>query len=85
MKDKPEKEVEIVVDGTEYQFIKNDEISYAEVVAFSYPDYAQHPEITYSVTYTRGHGNKPEGILAPNGSIKVKDGMIFRVNRTGQS
>ena len=78
MKDKPEKEVEIVVDGTEYQFIKNDEISYAEVVAFSYPDYAQHPEITYSVTYTRGHGNKPEGILAPNG-------MIFRVNRTGQS
>ncbi|MEH6742780.1 multiubiquitin domain-containing protein [Hyphomonas sp.] len=85
MKDKPAKEVEIVVDGTEYQFIKNDEISYAEVVAFSYPDYAHHPEITYSVTYTRGHGNKPEGILAPNGSVKVKDGMIFRVNRTGQS
>jgi hypothetical protein len=85
MKDKHGKDIEIVVDGTEYQFIKNDEISYAEVVAFSYPDFAQHLGVTYSVTYTRGHGHKPEGILAPGGSVKVKDGMIFRVNRTGQS
>jgi len=85
MKDKDGKDIEIVVDGTEHQFIKNDEITYAEVVTFSYPDFAQHPDVTYSVTYTRGHGNKPEGILAPGGSVKVKDGMIFRVNRTGQS
>ena len=60
-------------------------ITYEEVVTLAYPDYPQHPEITYSVTYTRGQGDKPEGIFAPGGSVKVKEGMSFRVNRTGQS
>ena len=51
-------------------------------MTLAYPDYPQHPEITYSVTYTKGHH---EGILPPGGSVEVKDGMEFRVNRTGQS
>ena len=80
-----DKTVTIVVDGTPYEVPKKDEITYAEVVTHAYPDYPQHPEITYSVTYTRGHGNKPEGILSPGGSVKVKEGMSFVVNRTGQS
>ena len=80
-----EKTVTIVVDGTPHEVPKKDEITYVEVVTLAHPDYPQHPEITYSVTYERGHGNKPEGILAPGGSVKVKEGMSFRVNRTGQS
>ena len=60
-------------------------LTYAEVVTLAHPDYPQHSEITYSVTYTRGHGDKPEGILPPGGSVKVKEGMAFSVNRTGQS
>lgn len=80
-----EKTVTIVVDGTPHEVPKKEDITYAEVVTLAYPDYPQHPEITYSVTYTRGHGNKPEGILAPGGSVKVNEGMSFRVDRTGQS
>ena len=83
--DKPEKTVTIVVDGTPHQVLKNEYITYAQVVTLAYPDYPQHPEITYSVTYTRGHGDKPEGILNPGESVKVKEGMSFCVNRTGQS
>ena len=49
------------------------------------PDYPQHTDITYAVTYRNGHGNKPEGVLAPGGSVKVKEGMIFSVSETGQS
>jgi hypothetical protein len=82
---KHEKTVTIIVDGTPHEVPKKDEITYAEVVTLAYPDFPQHPEITYSVTYTRGHGHKPEGILAPGGSVKVKEGMSFSVNRTGQS
>lgn len=79
-----DKQVTIIVDGTPHEVPKKDKITYAEVVTLAYPDYPQHPEITYSVTYTKGEGNK-EGILSPGGSVKVKEGMEFRVNRTGQS
>jgi hypothetical protein len=75
----------IVVDGTPYEVPKKEMITYVEVVTLAYPDYPQHPEITYSVTYTRGHDDKHEGILPPGGSVKVKEGMSFNVNRTGQS
>lgn len=51
--DKPKKTVTIVVEGTEHEWPKDD-ISYAEVVTLEVPDYAQHPEITYSVRYKRG-------------------------------
>ena len=77
--------VTIVVNGTDHEWPKDKEISYTDVVTFAFPDSQQHPEITYSVKYTRGQGDKPEGILAPGASVKVKDGMNFRVTETGQS
>lgn len=76
--------VTIIVEGTPHEWPKT-EITYAEVVTLEVPDYPQHPEITYSVKYKRGQGEKPEGILSPGGSVKVKEGMIFSVSPTGQS
>ena len=78
------KTVTIVVEGTPHEWPK-EKITYAEVVTLEVPDYPQHPEITYSVKYKNGHGNKPEGILSPGASVKVKEGMIFSVSETGQS
>lgn len=79
-----QKTVTIIVNGTPHEWPKT-EITYVEVVTLDVPDYPQHPEITYSVTYKRGHGDKPEGILAPGASVKVKEGMVFSVSPTGQS
>lgn len=76
--------VTIIVEGTPHEWPKG-EITYAEVVTLEVPTYPQHPEITYSVTYKNGHGNKPEGVLAFGASVKVKEGMIFNVSETGQS
>lgn len=81
---KDPKTVTIIVEGTAHDVAK-DELTYADVVSLEVPDYSQHPDITYSVKYTRGHGNKPEGILSPGSSVKVKEGMIFNVSETGQS
>lgn len=78
------KTVTIIVEGTLHEWPK-DEITYAEVVTLEVPDYPQHPEITYSVKYKKGHGNQVEGILSPGGSVKVKEGMVFSVSPTGQS
>lgn len=76
--------VTIIVEGTPHEWDQN-KISYDEVVTLEVPDYAQHPEITYSIKYKNGPGNKPEGILVKGASVKVKNGMIFSVSETGQS
>ncbi len=78
------KNVTIVVEGTPHEWPKA-EITYAEVVTLEVPGYATTSGITYSVKYTKGHGEKPEGILVPGASVKAKEGMIFSVSETGQS
>lgn len=80
-----EKTVTIVVDGTPHEVPKKEEITYIQVVALAYPEDANNADVSFSITYTKGHGNSPEGILAPGASVKVKKGMSFVVNRTGQS
>jgi hypothetical protein len=76
--------ITIIVEGTAHEWPKG-EIMYVEVVTLEVPNYSEHPEITYSIKYKNGHGNKPEGILPTGGSVKVKEGMIFSVSETGQS
>jgi hypothetical protein len=78
------KTVTIIVNGTRHEWPKG-KITYAQVVTLDVPDYAQHPEITYSVKYTRGPHEKREGILAPGDSVEVTEGMTFSVSPTGQS
>lgn len=78
------KTVTIIIDGTPHE-VEKDDMTYVEVVTLADPEYSQHPDTTYSVTYKRGHGNKPEGTLSPGGSVKIKNGMVFNVSRTGQS
>jgi len=78
------KTVTIIVEGSPHEWPK-EEISYVEVVTLAVPDYAQNPGISYSVKYKRGHGNKPEGVLVPGASVKVKEGMIFSVTATTKS
>lgn len=83
-KDDKKKMVTIIVNGRPYEEEKN-KITYDEVVTLAFSDFPQHPERTYSVTYERGQGNKPTGILSPGGKVRVKEGMTFKVKHTGQS
>ena len=75
--------VMIVVNGVPHKWEKG-EIDFREVVILEVPDYELHPEITYTVTYSRGPGGR-SGILVPGASVKVREGMIFNVAETGQS
>jgi hypothetical protein len=78
------KDVTIIVNGTQ-KTVQKDDISFDEIVslAFENPPYGENT--LFTVTYRRGQGNKPEGILAPGESVKVKDGMIFDVTATDKS
>ncbi len=82
--DEKKKLITIVIDGTPFE-VEKEEITYADLVTLAYPDFPQHPETTYTVTYKRGQGNKPEGTLSSGGTVKLKDRMVFNVSRTGQS
>jgi hypothetical protein len=77
-------EITIIVEGTPHTWLKP-KISYAEVATLFDPNYPQHPEITYSITYKRGPSQKPEGILPPGASVSVVNKMVFNVSPTGQS
>jgi len=65
--------------------VAKDDLTFDEVVklAFETPPYGENT--LFCVTYRRGHGNKPEGILAPGESVKVKEQMIFDVTATDKS
>lgn len=78
------KKVNIIVNGTAEEVDKGD-ISYNEIVILAFPDFPQHPERTYSVTYEKGQASKPSGILSPGGAVTVKNRMVFKVKHTGQS
>lgn len=80
----PEKSRTIAVNTKQHE-ISSKEVSYEQVVELAYGPSDGGPNITYTVTFRRGMGNKPQGSLAPEDTVKVKDGMIFDVTRTDKS
>jgi hypothetical protein len=76
--------VTIIVNGTEKTVNKKETLTFEEVVALA-DGLPSGPMIEYTVTYRRGHGDKPEGSLVPGKDVKVKGGMIFNVTATDRS
>jgi hypothetical protein len=80
---RPERELTIVVNGRE-KVVTAGDLMFDEVVALA-DGLPSGPTVVYTITYRRGHGNKPEGSLVEGESVKVKDGMIFNVTATDKS
>lgn len=76
--------VTIIVNAQEFEVSKGD-LSFDEVVNLAFPGGPRGGNWVYTVTYRRGHGQKPEGSLVPGGEVKVKDRMIFNVTQTDKS
>lgn len=82
--DKQSKEVTIIVNSRE-KTVSEKELTYSEIVALAFDNPPTGPLVYFTITYRRGHGNKPEGTLSEGESVKVKDGMIFDVTATDKS
>ena len=76
------KDVTIVVNGTPHVVAK-EEMTFREIIALA--ELASGPNVSYTITYRRGHGNKPEGSLVEGDVVKIKDGMIFNATATDKS
>lgn len=83
-KENKEKETTIIVNGRQFE-ISGKEISFSQVVALAFPTPPSGQNVMFSVTYRRGHGDKPEGTLIEGQTVKLKEGMIFNVTPTDKS
>lgn len=79
-----DKDLTIVVNGRE-RVVSSKQLSFTQVVALAFENPPTGPNIVITVTYRRGHGDKPEGTLVEGGTVRVKDGMIFNVTATDKS
>lgn len=77
--------VTIIVNGREEEVPKHDDLTYAALIALAYDNPPTGEFIYWTITYRRGHGNKPEGTVTEGGSVKPKEGMIFNVSFTDKS
>ena len=78
------KDITIIVNGRQTA-VADKEISFAEIVALAFDNPPTGPNIVFTITFRRGHGNKPEGTLVEGETVKVKEGMIFNVTATDKS
>ena len=74
----------IVVNGQQ-KTVETDELTVDQVVALAFNPVPSGPNVMFTVTYRRGHGDKPEGTLTEGETVKVKEGMIFDVTATDRS
>lgn len=78
-----DKEFDIIINAQPFT-VQGDEITYQQIFDLA-NDGSWNADTSLTITYSRGHGNKPEGTLAKGGSVKLKKGMIFDVDPTGKS
>lgn len=79
------KSVTIIVNGRPKSVPKNDDLTFAEVVALAFENPPTGDGVQFTIQYTRGHGNKPAGSLVEGQSVKPKEGMEFDVTPTNRS
>jgi hypothetical protein len=77
------KDTKIIINGRAVETTLK-ELTFDQVVELSGMDTG--PNIIFTITYRRGHGDKPEGSLVEGGApVKVKENMIFNVTSTNRS
>ena len=79
-----DKDVSVIVNGRE-KIVTSKTLSFSEIVALAFENPPTGPNVVFTVTYRRGHGNKPEGILIEGETVKIKKDMIFNVTATDKS
>ena len=78
------KDYKIIVIAREKVWLEKS-ISFEQAVVLAFGIFKENANTSYTVTYSRGEGNKPEGSMVQGDVVKVKDKMIFNVTATDKS
>lgn len=83
--DSNNKDYTIIV-NTREKTVSKKELTFAEIIALAYDNPPTGANVLFTVTYRRGHGNKPDGTMVETDPpLKLKEGMIFNVTATDKS
>jgi hypothetical protein len=74
----------IFVNGSP-ETVSSPRLSYWDVVQLGFPDANPAEEIIYSIDYTGGPHQSPEGTLSAGQFVRIKDGMKFYVTPSDKS
>jgi hypothetical protein len=77
-------QITIIVNGRPKRWSKN-QISYGELVALSGLPLPGGPNPGFTITYTDGPPNRPDGTVLEGQTVKVRDDEVFNVTPTNQS
>ena len=80
----PGKLTTLIVNGRP-KVVEAKELTFVDLVRLAFDDAVFNDTTIYTVTYKRGHGEKPEGTLVNGDAVKLKEGMIFNFARTDKS
>jgi hypothetical protein len=78
-----QKKYEIIVNGRPKEW-KESKISYTQVANLAFPTPHKPTEI-FTVQYSRGPKENPEGTIVDGQDVFVRSGMNFHVDRTDRS
>jgi hypothetical protein len=81
----PEPHTVTIIVNTRDREVPRGDISFEQVVALAFESPPYGENTLFTVTYRRGHGNRPEGTLTPGETVRTKEGMIFNVTATDRS
>ena len=82
--DKKEKEVTIIVNGTEHKVMKGT-LTFDEITQIAFPGHPTDPNIVFSVTFDKAEQKPDHGSLLPGQSVHVKNHTVFDVTQTNRS
>jgi uncharacterized protein YegP (UPF0339 family) len=78
------KEYEIIVNGRP-KVVVSKELSFFDIVKLAFGEVISDGRKIYTMTFKKGVGARPEGILVEGDVIKIKKGVIFNVSATDKS
>ena len=79
------KVVTLIVNGRRKEWPELKKISFREVVVLAFGVFEDAPNIEYTVGYSNGPRQNPQGIMVDGDSVKVQEGMNFNATRTDKS
>lgn len=77
-------DITIIVNGRE-KTVERGRLTFDQIVALAFDNPPTGEFICFTITFRRGHRDRPEGTLAEGESVNVREGMIFNVTATDKS